>query len=167
MGPSSPPHGKGHTSDQSPHFSAHVSCGQTAGWIRIQLGTEVGLGPGDIVLDGDRAPPRKGAQQPPLFGPCLLWPNGRPSQQPLTYCLRQARLCLLSTVAPSCSSSGDYPGKPFDLQWSVYSVNSTPTFNITWRLPQDGNCSLLSVLHSSMSKDTNEIRDFFTIFLAV
>jgi len=27
------------------------------------------LGPGDIVLDGDPAPTRKGAQQPPLFGP--------------------------------------------------------------------------------------------------
>jgi len=34
-----------------------VYCGQTAGWIRIPLGTEVGLGPGDIVLDGDPAPP--------------------------------------------------------------------------------------------------------------
>jgi len=33
---------------------------------------EVGLGPGDIVLDGDPAlPPRKGTPQlpPPLFGP--------------------------------------------------------------------------------------------------
>jgi len=28
------------------------------------LGTEVGLGAGQIVLDGDPAPPRKGAQQP-------------------------------------------------------------------------------------------------------
>jgi len=28
------------------------------------------------VLDGKPVPPRKGAQQPPLFGPCLLWPNG-------------------------------------------------------------------------------------------
>ena len=37
------------------------------------LGKEGGLGPGDIELDGDPAPPRKGAQQPPLFGPCLLW----------------------------------------------------------------------------------------------
>jgi len=43
-------------------------------------GTEVGLGPGHIVLDGDPAPPWKGAQQPPLLGPCLLWPNGRSSQ---------------------------------------------------------------------------------------
>jgi len=25
--------------------------GQTVGWIKIPLGTEVGLGPGDIVLD--------------------------------------------------------------------------------------------------------------------
>ena len=28
-----------------------------AGWIKIPLGREVGLGPSDIVLDGDPAPP--------------------------------------------------------------------------------------------------------------
>ena len=41
-------------------------------------GMRVGLGPGHIVLHGDPAPPppKKGAQQPPIFGPCLLWPNG-------------------------------------------------------------------------------------------
>jgi len=33
-----------------------VYCGQTVGWIKVPLGTEVGLGPGDIVLDGDPAP---------------------------------------------------------------------------------------------------------------
>jgi len=50
------------------HFSAHVYYDQTAGWIRIPLGTEVCLGPCDIVLDVDPAPPpRKGAQQPPTF----------------------------------------------------------------------------------------------------
>ena len=49
---------------------------QTAGWIKMQLGTEVGLGPGDIVLDGYPAPPNKGQSTPPLFGPCLFWPNG-------------------------------------------------------------------------------------------
>ena len=44
----------------------------------MKLGMEVGLGPGDTVLDGDPAPlpPTGGAQQPPLFGPCLLRPNG-------------------------------------------------------------------------------------------
>jgi len=61
-------------------FSAHVCCGQTAGWTKMQLGMEVGLGPGDIVLDGDPTPSlsRKETQHPPLFGLCLLWPNGRP-----------------------------------------------------------------------------------------
>jgi len=44
-------------------------CGQTVGWITIPLGTEVGLGPGDIVLDGDPAPPtERGTVSPPLFG---------------------------------------------------------------------------------------------------
>jgi len=33
-----------------------VYCGQTVGWIKMPLGAEVGLGPGDIVLDGDPAP---------------------------------------------------------------------------------------------------------------
>ena len=31
----------------------------------MPLGTEVGLGPGHIVLDGDPAPPRNGVLQPP------------------------------------------------------------------------------------------------------
>jgi len=48
---------------------------------------EVGLGPGHIVLGGDPAPlTKKGAQPPPIFGPCLLWPNGRPSQLLLSSC---------------------------------------------------------------------------------
>jgi len=45
----------------APKFSAHVYCGQTAGCIKIILGTKVGLGPGNlVVLDGDPAPPQKG-----------------------------------------------------------------------------------------------------------
>jgi len=35
----------------------------------MPLGMEVCLSPGDIVLDGDPAPPPKGAQQPPTFRP--------------------------------------------------------------------------------------------------
>jgi len=54
-----------------------VYCGQTVGWIKMELGVQVGLGPGHIVLDGDPAPPsRKGHIPTPSFGPCLLWPNG-------------------------------------------------------------------------------------------
>ena len=37
-------------------------------------GMEVGLGPGDFALAGTQLP-LKGAQ-PPVFGPCVLWPNG-------------------------------------------------------------------------------------------
>jgi len=32
-----------------------------AGWIKMPLGMEVGLSPGDFVVDGDPAPPQKGA----------------------------------------------------------------------------------------------------------
>jgi len=41
----------------------------------MPLGTEVGLGTGDIVLDGDQPAPKRGTS-PPLFGPYLLWRNG-------------------------------------------------------------------------------------------
>ena len=54
---------KGH----SPQFSAHVYwhpqilsyvyCGQTAGWMKTPLGTEVDLGPDHNVLDGVPAAP--------------------------------------------------------------------------------------------------------------
>jgi len=59
-----------------PKFSAHVCCCQTAGWIKKPLVMEVGLGFGHIVLDGDAAPRRQRGAAPPIFGPCLLWPNG-------------------------------------------------------------------------------------------
>ena len=42
----------------------------------MPLGTEVGLGPGDIALDADPAPLSPKGAQPPIFGPCRLWPNG-------------------------------------------------------------------------------------------
>ena len=46
---------------QSPQFSAHIYCGQTAVCIKMPLGMEVDLSPGDFVLDGVPAP-AKGAQ---------------------------------------------------------------------------------------------------------
>jgi len=59
--PAYPP-SKGHT----PQFSAHVCCGQMAGWIKMPLGMEVGLIPGDCVTWGPSSPP---------LGPFILWPN--------------------------------------------------------------------------------------------
>ena len=59
-------------------FSAHVYCGETAGWMKTPLGMEVDLRPGFIVLDRDAVPPtslhKKGTELPSLFCPCLLWP---------------------------------------------------------------------------------------------
>ena len=67
-----PPPPKGH----SPQFSAHICCGQMAGWIKMALGMEVGLGPGYIVLDGDPAPLPKKGQSLTQFSDHLLWPYG-------------------------------------------------------------------------------------------
>jgi len=94
-----PPPRKGHS---SPHFSAHVYCGQMAGWIEMPLGTEIGLGPGHSVLDGTQLPtPKRGTAAPPVFRPfcsptergtasptfrpTLLW-HSRPSQLLLSSC---------------------------------------------------------------------------------
>ena len=116
----------------APQLSAHVYCGQTAAWIKMPLGKEVGLGLCDMVLDEntparplkghsphnfrpmsvvakrldglrchlvwrytlaqatvfDRDPviPRKkGTHTHPIFGPCLLWPNGWMDQDATWY----------------------------------------------------------------------------------
>jgi len=61
-GDPAPPPQKGHSS--APLIGPCLYCGlcgQTAGWIKVPLGTEVGLGPSHTVSDGDPAPP-KGSQ---------------------------------------------------------------------------------------------------------
>jgi len=100
---------------RSPRFSAHVYYGQTDGWIKMALGMEVGFGPvhivvdgvtapsqtagciemslgmelglspGDFALDADPARTPKGAVPHPLFGTCLLWPNGCMDQDATWY----------------------------------------------------------------------------------
>jgi len=37
------------------------------GWIKMKLGTEVGLAPRHIVLDGDSAPPERGHSPASIF----------------------------------------------------------------------------------------------------
>jgi len=44
---------------ESPQFSAHLYCDQTAAWMNMPLGTEVGLGLRNIAFDVDPATPRK------------------------------------------------------------------------------------------------------------
>jgi len=78
--------------EHNSQFLALVCCGQTAGWIKMPLSrpTGVGLGQGNIVLNakwGPSFPPtERDTAVPPLFGPCLLWPNGRPSRLLLSSC---------------------------------------------------------------------------------
>ena len=50
----------------TPHFSANVYCGQTAGWIKMPLRTVVDLGPGHSVTRGPAPPSGKG-HSTPLF----------------------------------------------------------------------------------------------------
>ena len=89
----SSPH-KGITAD---HITFRpMYCGQTTGWIKMPLGTEVGLGPERTVLDGDPAP-QKGSQQPPppLFGPCIGVKRLGVSRCHLVYevCMALATMC--------------------------------------------------------------------------
>jgi len=78
-------------------------CGQMAERIKMPLGTEVGLGPGDIVLDEDPAPLKRDTA-PPTFRPMsivakrslisataellyhVLWPRVSPSQAGVRCC---------------------------------------------------------------------------------
>jgi len=74
----------------------------------MELGMQVGLGHGHIVLDGDTAPPKRGTApkkgaQPQIFGPHLLWPNGWMDQDATWYRgkPRPRRHCLMGTQLPS------------------------------------------------------------------
>jgi len=69
--PSSPERGRSPSPIFGPCLLRPNSCmNQDATWYRV------GLGPDDIVLDGEPAPlSKKGAEPPLIFGPCLLWPN--------------------------------------------------------------------------------------------
>jgi len=71
-------------------------CGQTIRWIKMNLGMQVGLGPGHTVLGGDSAAPPPKGQSPPIFGPYLLWPNSWMDQD-ATWCggrPRPRQLCV-------------------------------------------------------------------------
>ena len=58
---------------RSPQFSGDVYSGQMAGWIKMVLDIEVGLGPGDILLDGDQPTLiKKAAEPPPIFRPISI-----------------------------------------------------------------------------------------------
>jgi len=79
--------------------SLHVTleyCGQTVGRIKMKLGTQVGLDPGDFVFDGDPAPPKRGHS-----------PNSLPQFSPHVYCGQTARRIKMPLGSEVGLGSGD------------------------------------------------------------
>jgi len=72
-----------------------------------QDGTSYGGGPrpSDDVLDGDLALSIKGAR-PPVFGPCLLWPNGWMDEDSTWYGSRHQPRPLCVRRVPSSPAKG-------------------------------------------------------------
>jgi len=84
----------------------------------MPLDTEVGLVPGDIVLNGDPAPIKKGTS-PLVFGSCLLWPNGRPSQLLPSSCyihFTTRRICIALLVSGRYLDSHNLDSQNLDTQ---------------------------------------------------
>jgi len=96
----------------------------------MKLGTQVGLGPGHIVLDGDPAPPPPKGHSPPIFGPYLLRPNGCMDQHVTWYGARPRprRLCVRWGPSSPPPKGG---GAPLP--------NFRPISIVTKRLDQDAN----------------------------
>jgi len=81
---------------ESPQFSVHVYCSQTAGWMNMVLGMEVGLSPENFVLDGDPVHfPQKGADPNPQFSAHF-------------YCSQMARCIKMSLCMDVGLSPGDF-----------------------------------------------------------
>jgi len=80
--------------------------------MKLVFGMEVGLSPGDFVLDGDPAPSLKGGGAPStIFGPFLLWPNGWMHQDATWYgCRPQPRgLCVRWRPTPLPKKGAEPP----------------------------------------------------------
>jgi len=54
----------------APYFLAQVYCSQTAGWIKMPLGTKIGLGPGHNCVRWGPSPPQRGIA--PNFRPMSI-----------------------------------------------------------------------------------------------
>jgi len=122
--PPSPKRGR----SPSLQFSAHVYCGQTAGWIKMALGMVVGLGPGHIVLDGDLVPLPQKEGKAPNFGPFLLCSNGWMHQDATWYGGRPhpRRLCVRSGPSPHSPEGAQAPVFGLCLMWPKAGWMKTP-----------------------------------------
>jgi len=60
-----------------------------AAWIKMPLGVEVDLGPGDMVLDGDSASPSNGGAVPPILGHVYCGQTAEWIRMPRSHCVRE------------------------------------------------------------------------------
>ena len=80
----------------SPQFSAHICCGQMAGWIKTPLGREVDLGPckRHCVRRGlGPLSPKKGAE-PPNFRPVSIVAKRSPISATAEHSLAEVRISI-------------------------------------------------------------------------
>jgi len=111
-----------------PQFSAHVYCGQTAGSMKLVLGTIVVLGPGDFVLDGDPVlPPQKGGGTPSQFSAHF-------------YCGQTARCTKMPLGMEVGLSPGDFglDGDPAPLSKGRRRLGAEPPIFGPWLLWPNG-----------------------------
>ena len=94
-----------------------------AAWIKMPLGMELGLGPGDFELDGELAPSPKGGGAPSQFSAHFLWPNGQMHQDAAWHgCRPKPRgLCVRWRPSPPSQKEG---GAPLQFSARVYCVQT-------------------------------------------
>jgi len=127
---------------EAPKFSAHVYCGQTAGWMKLVLGVEAGLSPGDFVLDGTPLPLlKRWADHSPNFRPMFIaakrldhneadtWHKGRPQPR---------RLCVSWGPSPLLPKRGGASSPIFGpfLLWPNGSMHRHATWYGCWPQPR-------------------------------
>ena len=110
---------------RSIQFLVDVYRGQTAGWMKTPLGREVDLDPGHIVLHRDPAPIAKGAQHPPLYGPCLLW-----QQSPISATAELLFKLHVNRVLMHIVKYRD------SLPWAIDTPTGRGTFGVVWSIEE-------------------------------
>jgi len=84
---------------------AHVYCGQMVGWIKMPLGTEVNLGPSDVVLDWVAALPNRGTA--PSFRFMSIMANGWMDEDTTWYASRYRPKLHCIRPGPSSPRKGE------------------------------------------------------------
>ena len=109
-----------------PPFSVHVYRGQTVGWMKTPLSTEVDLGPGHTVLDGVPALRERGTAAP-LFSAHVYCGHGRPSPLLLSSCLDIADF----EVPPTMTKKASRPSRKFARKYSATRTTKTAPGEMT------------------------------------